>query len=67
MKSKSGYYFVSPDNGSLGLVAQSRGIEEVREINENTNRLPGSERSHTFHGRDVYAYTQSQEVDLCFH
>jgi len=57
MKSKSGYYFVSPDNGSLGLVAESHGVEEVREINENTNRLPGSERSHTFHGRDVYAYT----------
>ena len=57
MKSKSGHYFVSPDNGSLGLVAESHGVEEVREINEITNRLPGSQRSHTFHGRDVYAYT----------
>jgi len=57
LRTKSGHLFVSPDNGSLTLVAESLGISEVREINENTNRLKGSERSHTFHGRDVYAYT----------
>jgi S-adenosylmethionine hydrolase len=57
LKTKSGHFFVSPDNGSLTLVSESLGIEEVREINEKTNRLEGSERSHTFHGRDVYAYT----------
>ncbi len=57
LRTKSGHFFVSPDNGSLTLVAESLGISEVREINENTNRLNGSERSHTFHGRDVYAYT----------
>ncbi|MFQ3334089.1 MAG: S-adenosylmethionine hydrolase [Woeseiaceae bacterium] len=57
LKTKSGHFFVSPDNGSLSLVSESLGIDEVREINEKTNRLEGSERSHTFHGRDVYAYT----------
>ena len=57
LKTKSGQYFVSPDNGSLTLVAQSHGIAELREIDESINRLKGSERSHTFHGRDVYAYT----------
>ncbi len=57
LKTNSGHYFVSPDNGSLTLVAESLGIAEVRIIDENVNRLPGSERSHTFHGRDVYAYT----------
>jgi len=57
LKTESGHYFVSPDNGSLSLVAEFLGIAEVREIDEKLNRLKGSEKSHTFHGRDVYAYT----------
>ena len=57
MKTKTGQFFVSPDNGSLSLVSETLGIDEIREIDEDINRLPGSERSHTFHGRDVYAYT----------
>ena len=57
LKTNSGHYFVSPDNGSLTLVAETLGIAEVREIDEAVNRLAGSEKSHTFHGRDVYAYT----------
>lgn len=57
LKTKTGHYFVSPDNGSLGLVAEHLGIEGVREIDETKNRLSGSEKSYTFHGRDVYAYT----------
>ena len=57
LKTKSGHYFVSPDNGSLTLVAETLGIAVVREIDEAVNRLKGSEKSHTFHGRDVYAYT----------
>ena len=57
LKTESGHYFVSPDNGSLSLVAEFLGIAEIREIDEKLNRLKGSEKSHTFHGRDVYAYT----------
>lgn len=57
LKTKNGQYFVSPDNGTLTLIAQTLGIEAVREIDEQTNRLAGSEKSYTFHGRDVYAYT----------
>lgn len=57
LKTKSGHFFVSPDNGSLTLVAETLGIAAVRKIDEAVNRLEGSERSHTFHGRDVYAYT----------
>jgi len=57
LKTKSGHYFVSPDNGSLTLVAETLGIAEVRRIDESVNRLEGSARSHTFHGRDVYSYT----------
>lgn len=57
MKDKAGHYFVTPDNGTLGLVAEDLGIESIREIDESKNRLQGSEDSYTFHGRDVYAYT----------
>ncbi len=57
LKTKNGQYFVSPDNGTLTLVAQTLGIDSVREIDEKANRLKGSEKSYTFHGRDVYAYT----------
>ena len=53
----SGHYVVTPDNGSLTLVADKQGIIEMREIDETVNRRPGSESAHTFHGRDVYAYT----------
>ncbi|KAE9536264.1 DNA-directed RNA polymerase subunit delta [Ursidibacter arcticus] len=57
LKTKTGHYFVTPDNGTLTLVAEHLGIESVRQIDEQTNRLEGSEKSYTFHGRDVYAYT----------
>jgi S-adenosylmethionine hydrolase len=60
LKTKSGHYFVSPDNGTLTLIAKSMGIQEIREIDEKINRLPGSGESYTFHGRDVYAYTAAR-------
>ena len=53
----TGHYVVTPDNGSLTLVADKQGIQEIRQIDESINRMPGSAESHTFHGRDVYAYT----------
>ena len=56
-KTNTGHYVVTPDNGSLTLVADTQGIVEMRQIDETINRRPGSESSHTFHGRDVYAYT----------
>lgn len=57
LQTKNGQFFVSPDNGTLALVAAEFGIAAVREIDEQVNRRPGTEWSHTFHGRDVYAYT----------
>ncbi|MEC5164587.1 S-adenosylmethionine hydrolase [Flavobacterium sp. PL11] len=54
---KSGHYFVTPDNGTLTLIAEQLGIQEIREINEVKNRRENSEESYTFHGRDVYAFT----------
>ncbi len=56
-KTRNGQYFVTPDNGTLTLIAESIGIESVREINEELNRRLDSRKSYTFHGRDVYAYT----------
>jgi S-adenosylmethionine hydrolase len=60
LKTKSGQYIVSPDNGTLTLVAESLGIEAVREIDEAVNRRKDSGKSYTFHGRDVYAYTAAR-------
>lgn len=60
MKSKSGHYFVTPDNGTLTFVADKLGIEAVREIDEAVNRRADSEASYTFHGRDVYIYTAAR-------
>jgi S-adenosylmethionine hydrolase len=60
MKSKTGQYFVTPDNGTLTYVGEFLGVAEVREIDESVNRLPGSEWSATFHGRDVYVYTAAR-------
>ena len=60
LKSRSGHYFVTPDNGTLTLVAESLGIESVRQINEELNRRKNSFESYTFHGRDVYAYTAAR-------
>jgi len=57
LKTKTGHYFVTPDNGTLTLVAEQLGIDSLREIDEAVNRLKNSEKSYTFHGRDVYAYT----------
>ncbi|MGH8195330.1 MAG: SAM hydrolase/SAM-dependent halogenase family protein [Woeseiaceae bacterium] len=57
MRSRTGHYFVTPDNGTLTFVAEQLGIDEVREIDEAVNRLAHSDESYTFHGRDVYAYT----------
>jgi S-adenosylmethionine hydrolase len=58
--SKSGHYFVTPDNGTLTLVAEQLGIQEVREIDEAENRRKSSGESYTFHGRDVYAFTAAR-------
>ena len=60
LKTKSGHFIVTPDNGTLTLIAESLGIEAIRQIDEAVNRRKGSEKSYTFHGRDVYAYTAAR-------
>ncbi|WGL61372.1 S-adenosyl-l-methionine hydroxide adenosyltransferase family protein [Pigmentibacter sp. JX0631] len=56
-ETNNGYFIVTPDNGTLTNIAAAYGIKEIREIDETKNRLENSEKSHTFYGRDVFAYT----------
>ncbi len=56
LKTKANHYYVGPDNGLFTLVAENEGIAEVREISS-ANRLPNSQNSYTFFGRDVFAYS----------
>lgn len=51
---KNGSFIVTPDNGTLTAVLDQ--VVAVRQIDERVNRLKGSEKSGTFHGRDVFAY-----------
>jgi len=60
LKTKTGQFIVTPDNGTLTLVAEAFGIAEVRQIDEAINRRKDSGKSYTFHGRDVYAYTAAR-------
>lgn len=59
-KTTAGHYIVTPDNGTLSHLIAHGLIESARVINETTQRLPGSEKSATFHGRDIYAYNGAQ-------
>ena len=63
VKTASGHYVVTPDNGTLTHIIRFDGIEAVREIDEHVNRLPRSGESYTFHGRDVFAYTGARLAD----
>lgn len=54
---KTGQLIVTPDNGTLTHVKLLPGLDALRLLKEDENRLAGSEYSNTFHGRDVYAYT----------
>ncbi|GIN90710.1 DNA-directed RNA polymerase subunit delta [Siminovitchia terrae] len=56
-RTASNHFVVTPDNGTLTHINKEIGITEMRMIDEKVNRLPNSGASHTFHGRDIYAYT----------
>ncbi len=57
VRTSSGQYIITPDNGTLTHIKRMCGIAEARVIDESVNRLPNSGESYTFHGRDIYAYT----------
>ena len=56
VKTSTGHFVVTPDNGTISHIKKYIGIESAKIIDEKNNRLPFSEKSHTFHGRDVYSY-----------
>ena len=56
-KLNNGQYIVTPNNGTLTHIHKIIGVQEIREISEETNRRKNTEESYTFHGRDIYAYT----------
>jgi len=56
-RTKDNRYIITPDNGTLTHIYYHQEVVEVREIDEELNRLPSSGASHTFHGRDIYAFT----------
>lgn len=56
-RTRDGHYIITPDNGTLTHVAKLTGLDSVRLIDEETNRLPNALDTYTFHGRDIYAYT----------
>lgn len=61
LKTKTNHFIVSPDNGTLSIVARQLGIAGLREIDDELLSRGGKAgRSHTFHGRDVYAYTAAK-------
>jgi S-adenosylmethionine hydrolase len=60
VKTKTGQLIVTPDNGTLTLIAESPGIEEIREIDKTRNRRSNSQSSYTFEGRDVFAYAAAK-------
>lgn len=57
-KTVTGYFVVTPDNGSLTHLKQWVGITEIREIDETVNRLRGKNTNDVavFHGRDLFSY-----------
>ena len=58
LKTKSGHFIVTPDNGTLTLIAESLGIESIRQIDEAVNRRKGSkEITPAASLAAVYAYT----------
>src|SRR5215831_1931629 len=46
MKTNTGQFIVTPDNGTLTLIAESLGIAEIREIDEAVNRRKDSQKSY---------------------
>ncbi len=56
VKTRSNHFILCPDNGILTEICKDPGLGDIRVISEAMNRLPGSEKFHTFHGRDIFAY-----------
>lgn len=56
LETKDGHYVITPDNGTISHLYHEENINRAFAIDEVKSRLPHSQESHTFHGRDIYAY-----------
>ncbi len=56
LKTNSGHFIVTPNNGTLTLAAERFGVSEVREIDENKNRRDTSE-TRTSHASDTDVFS----------
>lgn len=61
LKTKSGHYFVTPDNGTLTLIAERLGIDEIREIDEAVNRRKIQKKAILFM-EEMYMFTQRPDL-----
>jgi S-adenosylmethionine hydrolase len=59
-RDRDGRLYVTPDNGTLTLLATDGAITDVRLLDTTVVRRAGSESSHTFHGRDVYSFVAAR-------
>ncbi len=53
----NGNLIICPDNGTITFILKKSKNLEIRIIDENIHRRPGSEDFNTFAGRDLYVYT----------
>ncbi len=60
VRTKDGYYIITPDNGTLTHIAAYHGISSLRQIDEVYHRRPASEGSSVFDGRDLFAYVAAR-------
>jgi S-adenosylmethionine hydrolase len=59
-RTQGGQFLVGPDNGQWTFPHDRIGLSAMRRIDETRHRLPGSDKSHTFHGRDVYVHVAAR-------
>jgi S-adenosylmethionine hydrolase len=55
VRTKTGHFVITPNNGTLSHLKKFFGFESVREIDVAQYIRPDMGASHTFHGRDLYA------------
>ncbi len=62
LETKTGQFFIGPDNGLLSLVAEKFGVEELRESTKEKYWRVGA-MSTTFHGRDIFGPVAAAVAD----
>jgi S-adenosylmethionine hydrolase len=55
VRTKTGHFVITPNNGTLSHLAKFHGFDAIREIDVDRYIRKDMGASHTFHGRDLYA------------